>query len=213
MTSLDDFFVLEGPSDPPWWWLTLSSRAGPTLSPEWRERMRGTYAGQDAVPLKIMRRGKKPGVIGSDTRLCLLSETLNQAMGTVLPTGFDVHPTIVYDKDDETVVDRGCIWLKLQTGCGPLDEKRGRFLLMFGGGSTDSTQEPYGYFFDPASWTGLDVFTPPNLRLVVVTRGIAEAVVAANIEGVRIEALSRAGKALEQQMIGVLGAPKPRHKK
>jgi hypothetical protein len=207
MTSmtLADFFVLDHPSDHESWWLQLSQRV--MMPDNWMEFMDGTYEGPNPVLLKIMRGRKRPKVIGSATRLRLVSGEFRSILHACRASGVVTHPTIVYDRNDEQVIDRECLWLKLQVGCGPVDMRSGKFLMQFGGGSKDADHLPIGLHFDPTTWTGLDVFRAANWPAIIVTKRVADAIVASGRGGLEIESAATYGDRTRKSMIRTFGDP------
>lgn len=203
-STLQDFYVLDGPYDPPWWWLTLSKRAGKMLSPKWCKFMDGAYTGDKPVALRLYRGGKQPAVIGSATRLVLISGGLHLILKGGKAKGLVTHPTVVYDKADESIVDRECVWLRLQVGCGPVDLERGCHLLSVGGVSLDPTQEPYGYFFDPSTWNGMDIFRAPNSDRIIISKRLAKRITPDDLPGSKMEPASSFGKGFCDQVRGDL---------
>jgi hypothetical protein len=196
--TLDDFVILDNPFEDQWWWLTLSQRV--MVLDSWRDYLRGDYTGAQPVPLRIMKGRRKPQVIGSDTRLKLISGELHSVLRASGATGLSTHPTVVYDKSDEKIVDRECVWLKLKVGCGPVNKESGYFLMEFGGGSKDPDRLPIGYHFDVSTWKGLDIFEAENWSSIIVTRRIADAIRAAKIEGVVMESAAEYGDRTRRSM-------------
>jgi hypothetical protein len=214
MARLDDFFALEFFCDHAWWWLHVSSHAGPERSPTWSSVVRGTYSESKPVPMKFFRDGKAPGLVGTDCSMFIVSPGLWEVL-CAEPScrNATTHPIDIYDKGDEKVVNSDYRWLRTPIGAGPADSSRGLFKLFDRKWreANKTREKAIGLFFDPTTWTGDGVFVLPNRHNALIARkAVVDVINAAGIPGVRIVPVTEVGLETYNTLMHGLRRPDPR---
>lgn len=98
-------------------------------------------------------------------------------------------------------------WVSVPVGCGKIDQHKG-FSLLFRNRDNPSLRqelwhESVGFFFDMSTWTGASVFRPADsFDHVVVTRCVADALIALNVPGVKIENCATYGSRMRDILLG-----------
>lgn len=191
--DLSYFYVLTDPSlrvNISWWWPGISRRFDVTYGSEgWSQLRAGTLVPEAPIPLKIRKGREKPDFISGDLPTKFYSGRLARWLREAgCGDCFRTFPVVVYDRTDERVIDEDVEWAyDLKVGAGPIDEGRGAPLLIKGHWRMDPLlRDAIGLFFDPKTWTGLNMFRLPNHYAVVVTQPVASALLAKSSVGMQV---------------------------
>jgi hypothetical protein len=216
MPDLDDFCTLSGPNadDLRWMWLELSDRAE-ELGDNAKNRIMdeayqpsvegGVLRTNKAIPFRVLRGRRPSDVFGNGCGMAIFSTRLVRALEAARCTGLRTHPAVLRDRRDAKVVDRELHWVKVPIGAGPRDLNRGVSLLSTDIWRTDIEMTgAYGLYFDPASWTGLDIFRFPRGLITLITNRIADVIRAGGFEGVTIEPVREYCKAVRDAKVADL---------
>ncbi|MBS0197687.1 MAG: hypothetical protein JSR77_13110 [Planctomycetes bacterium] len=137
--------------------------------------------------------------------MCLVSGRVKELLIGAECKGASFHPVVVYDRKDAKIVDRDTWWLRPQRGSGRIDTSRGSFLINSKLWRTDpELKDAVGLFFDPNTWTGLDVFLSAAGYTVFVTTRIAEVLQNAGVTMIELDPAPLYGKKLRDDLVADL---------
>lgn len=206
--DLSYFYVLTDPSlklNISWWWPGISRRFDEQLGGEaWNHLWAGTLAPIVPIPLKLLKGREKPDVIDGDLPVRFYSGRLVRWLHEAgCGDCFRTFPVVMYDRADESVIDEDVVWVpRLQVGAGPIDESRGAPLLISGHCLKDPLlRDAVGLFFDPSTWSGLNMFRLPNHSAVIVTSPVASSLLARGSVGMDVIPVADFGRELRDSRV------------
>lgn len=186
--TLSDFYYVDSKLDG-WRYLRVSERAGKRFSKSYSEAGGGTWGGPGPLPLMISQGSKSAAWVKSDTGLRVVTDEFVSVLKEAGCDGYEVKPVVIYDRNDDKIVDHA--WhLVTSVGAGPIDMKRGKPTIGSGGGPDGSI---VGVFFDPATWTGRDVFCLSDWKVPIFSKRAGEALLRAKLSGIYVEPCPLAG--------------------
>jgi hypothetical protein len=210
-----DFFVLEhapGAADlSHWQWLDFSSRL---KLPEGRDAshraMHSLLKTGRPIPFVVMKGRQRPDVFGNTADIVVYSGRLVRTLQEEQCKGLVVYPAVLYDRADHEIVDDDLFWVRPQVGAGDQDLDSGYYKLVDMKSWREDMNLPdaYGVYFDPGTWTGLDVFCFANSRLggppIMVTARIADAIRKGPFVGYSLERASEYARDRRDQHVRML---------
>ncbi len=222
MTALAEFWKISYESHDKWRWLTASQRLMDAAKMDVMvldHVARGVIKPKEPVPFRVNGGRYDPDFYPNGCwGFNVLSKRLTEAIESVKPRGLHKYRAVIYDKKDTQIVRDDVFLVQLEEGCGPVDDERGAPLLVEPGyRKTDPMLErAIGLFFDPATWTGLDLFHPAargfDSTFLVTTR-VANAIRPIALKGVLIERADLVGTQLREMQFEhdarMAGPPKP----
>lgn len=175
--SLDEFYVFDNTDSPIYRWLEFSKRIR-TLGPDAAmEAMKDEWPYDAPLPMKVMSGREPADAYGNTALLRILSPRLTEALCSFSHDLVRIRPAVLYDKADRELIESDLRWVTVGVGTGPVDRSRGVYLQDGDLWRRDpELTDAYGLYFDPATWSGADVFTCGGTHVVAMTRRVADAI-------------------------------------
>lgn len=208
--GLESFYTIRSPSadDTSWQWLEFSARLAKAFGKGSEfALMDDELEPTKPLPFKVMQGRRPSDVWGNTAGLHLFSGRLVRLLQELKCTGFTALPAVLYDRNDRKVIDDDLFCLRIGYGAGPQDETKGEPLLL----DFERRRNPellegcYGVYFDPTTWTGLDLFRLESCRSLALTvQRIATELLHADLTGVQVMPALEDGKEFCRQQIDFL---------
>lgn len=217
MSSLADFYMLEGPDpdDVSWMWLTFSAhmdslvpgpRAKSTNSGELTVAQSLVIAGKpswtEPTPFRVLRGRRRPDVFGTSSLTRVVDARLAGALHAAGCTGIVSHPAVIYDRSDRRIIDTQVVWVSVLPGAGAPDRARGMSLLIRRSLATDPyLRDAVGLFFDVSTWTGADVFSLGAGGYTILSRRAAMVVQQTGLTALELVPVLEAGRQIRDRVV------------
>lgn len=111
-------------------------------------------------------------VISANPPVLLINDRVFNLLTKRGITGWTTYPVVVYGKDNIEIT--GYHGLAVTGRCGPIDDKKSKWVKAPAKIGDGKVSVRYGYFFDEKTWDGSDLFLPPESGVVFVTEKVKD---------------------------------------